>query len=35
MASFAIEDFGIGRFLTLDQSQVEERFKQFRKLSTF
>ena len=35
MASFAIEDFGIGRFLTLDQGQVEERFKQFRKLSTF
>jgi hypothetical protein len=35
MASFAIEDFGIGRFLTLDPGQVEGRFKQFRKLSTF
>ena len=35
MASFAIEDFGIGRFLTLDHGPVEGRFKQFRKLSTF
>jgi sugar/nucleoside kinase (ribokinase family) len=35
MASFVIEDFGIGRFLTLDLSQVEERFKQFQTLSTF
>jgi len=35
MASFAIEDFGIGRFLTLDRSLVEARFRQFRKLTTF
>lgn len=35
LASFAIEDFGIGRFLTLDCAQVEGRFRQFRKLTTF
>jgi len=35
MASFAIEDFGIGRFLSLDRDLVEARFRQFRKLMTF
>jgi hypothetical protein len=35
MASFAIEDFGIGRFLSLDKAQVEGRLKQFRRLMTF
>lgn len=35
MASFAIEDFGIGRFLTLDRDLVEARFRQFRKMTTF
>ena len=35
MASFAIEDFGIGRLLTLDRDLVEARFRQFRKLTTF
>jgi len=35
MASFVIEDFGIGRFLTLDRGQVELRLRQFRKLSSF
>jgi sugar/nucleoside kinase (ribokinase family) len=35
MASFAIEDFGIGRFLSLDKDLVEARFRQFRKLMTF
>jgi sugar/nucleoside kinase (ribokinase family) len=35
MASYAIEDFGIGRFLTLDRSLVEARFRQFRRLTTF
>jgi sugar/nucleoside kinase (ribokinase family) len=35
LASFAIEDFGIGRFLTLDCDLVEARFRQFRKLTTF
>jgi sugar/nucleoside kinase (ribokinase family) len=35
LASFAIEDFGIGRFLTLDPDLVEARFRQFRKMTTF
>ncbi len=35
MASFAIEDFGIGRLLELDRGLVEARFRQFRKLTTF
>jgi hypothetical protein len=35
MASFAIEDFGIGRFLSLDKELVEARFRQFRKLMSF
>ncbi len=35
MASFAIEDFGIGRFLTLDRDLVETRFRQFHRMATF
>jgi sugar/nucleoside kinase (ribokinase family) len=35
MASFAIEDFGIGRFLTLDRDLVEARFRQFHRMTTF
>jgi len=35
MASFAIEDFGIGRFLALDRDLVEARFRQFRRLTAF
>jgi sugar/nucleoside kinase (ribokinase family) len=35
MASFAIEDFGIGRFLTLDPALVEARFRHFRRLTSF
>jgi sugar/nucleoside kinase (ribokinase family) len=35
MASFAIEDFGIGRLSALDRGLVEARFQQFRKLMTF
>jgi sugar/nucleoside kinase (ribokinase family) len=35
MASFAIEDFGIGRFLSLDRDLVKARFLQFRKLTAF
>ena len=35
MASFAIEDFGIGRFLTLEPGLVEARFRQFRKMTIF
>jgi sugar/nucleoside kinase (ribokinase family) len=35
MASFAIEDFGIGRLLALDRDLVDARFRQFRKLTAF
>jgi sugar/nucleoside kinase (ribokinase family) len=35
MASFAIEDFGIGRLLALDKDLVEARFRQFRRLTAF
>jgi len=35
LASYAIEDFGIGRLLGLDRALVEARFRQFRKLTTF
>jgi sugar/nucleoside kinase (ribokinase family) len=35
MASFAIEDFGIGRLLALDWDLIEARFRQFRKLTAF
>lgn len=35
MASFAIEDFGIGRFQALDRDLVEARFRQFRRLTRF
>ncbi len=35
LASFAIEDFGIGRFLDLEPEVVEARFRQFRKMTTF
>jgi len=34
MASFVIEDFGIGRFLTLDRDQVDGRFRIFRRMLT-
>jgi sugar/nucleoside kinase (ribokinase family) len=35
LASFAIEDFGVGRLLTLDRGLVEARFRQFRRLTQF
>jgi len=35
MASFAIEDFGIERFKTLTSTQVEERYRCFKKLVAF
>jgi sugar/nucleoside kinase (ribokinase family) len=35
LASFAIEDFGIGRFLTLERSEIETRFRDFKKLVSF
>jgi sugar/nucleoside kinase (ribokinase family) len=35
LASFTIEDFGIGRFLSLDPALVEARFRQFRRMTKF
>ena len=35
LASFAIEDFGIDRFRTLDAAAVEGRFREFRRLLSF
>jgi sugar/nucleoside kinase (ribokinase family) len=35
LASFAIEDFGIGRFLSLEPELVEARFRQFRRMTMF
>jgi len=35
LASFAIEDFGVGRLLTLGRELVEARFRQFRRLTNF
>lgn len=35
LASFTIEDFGIARLLTLDSRQIEGRYRQFKKLSSF
>lgn len=35
MASFAIEDFGIDRFKTLTNREIEERYGDFRKLVSF
>ena len=35
LASFAIEDFGVGRLLTLRRELVEARFRQFRRLTNF
>ena len=35
VASFAIEDFGIGRFLTLTCGEIEARFREFKRLVSF
>ncbi len=35
IASFAIEDFGIERFKTLTRCEIEERFKEFKRLVSF
>ncbi len=35
LASFAIEDFGIDRFRTLDRAAIDGRFRDFRKLISF
>jgi sugar/nucleoside kinase (ribokinase family) len=35
IASFAIEDFGIERFKTLSGGQIDERFREFKKLVSF
>jgi len=35
VASFAIEDFGIDRFLTLTSGEIEARFREFKRLVSF
>jgi sugar/nucleoside kinase (ribokinase family) len=35
LASFAIEDFGIGRLTSLTRREIETRFRRFRKLVSF
>ncbi len=35
LASFAIEDFGIDRFRTLDRAAIEGRFREFKRLISF
>ncbi len=35
LASFAIEDFGIGRLKTLTDAEIEARFRSFKKLISF
>ncbi len=35
MASFAIEDFGIERFKTLEPEEIDTRFREFRRLVSF
>jgi sugar/nucleoside kinase (ribokinase family) len=35
IASFAIEDFGIERFKTLTRREIEERYKEFKRLVSF
>jgi sugar/nucleoside kinase (ribokinase family) len=35
LASFAIEDFGIDRFRTLDRAEIEGRFRDFKRLISF
>ncbi len=35
MASFAVEDFGLGRLLQLDQAQITSRFRDFKNLTHF
>jgi sugar/nucleoside kinase (ribokinase family) len=35
MASFAVEDFGLDRLITLTEPQVKQRFKEFKRLTHF
>ena len=35
MASFAVEDFGLGRLLRLSEAEVRERFAEFKQLTHF
>jgi sugar/nucleoside kinase (ribokinase family) len=35
MASFAVEDFGLGRLLRLDPAQIAARFREFKNLAHF
>ena len=35
MASFAVEDFGLNRLLTLKKSEIEKRFDEFKTFTRF
>ena len=35
MATFAVEDFSVGRLSTVNKQDIKRRFKQFRQLSCF
>ena len=35
VASFAVEDFSVGRLLRLHRQELQERFDKFRELTTF
>ena len=35
MASFAVEDFGLNRLLRLTDTEVKQRFAQFKQLTHF
>jgi hypothetical protein len=35
VASFAVEEFSVGRLLRLRRDELQERYEQFRELTTF
>jgi hypothetical protein len=35
LASFNVEDFSLGRLVTLKEEDIEERYKAFRRLTQF
>ena len=35
MASFAVEDFGLGRLLSLTQKEIQQRFNEFKTFTRF
>jgi len=35
MASFAVEEFGLGRLLRLEPQEIEARFREFKNLTHF